>query len=109
MCIGSHNFRHSLMYLFFVTHLPEDDHVSGQNMQEVLLVCIYNHTYYHQFLHNNQVQYNKIYKTPGVFRCDITPSLGETQRTHKNAIKIHKPSWLKIDKKHVTTQFDTVC
>jgi hypothetical protein len=30
--IGSHNFCNISMYLFFVTHLPEDGHMSGRNM-----------------------------------------------------------------------------
>jgi hypothetical protein len=31
MCIGSQNFCNISMYLIFVTHLPEDDHISGRN------------------------------------------------------------------------------
>jgi hypothetical protein len=38
MCIGSHNFCNISMYLLFVTHLPEDGHMSCRNMYEVLLL-----------------------------------------------------------------------
>jgi hypothetical protein len=32
MCIGWHNFRNVPMYLYFVMHLPGDDHMRGQNV-----------------------------------------------------------------------------
>jgi hypothetical protein len=37
MCIGSHNFCDTSVYLLFVTHLRQDGHMSGRNIYEVLL------------------------------------------------------------------------
>jgi hypothetical protein len=37
MCIGPQKFCNMSMYLFFVSHFPEDDSTSGRNMQDVLL------------------------------------------------------------------------
>jgi hypothetical protein len=40
--------------------------------------------YYQQLVHNIEVQFNKPYKTPDIFRCNVTPSSGETHRTLKH-------------------------
>jgi hypothetical protein len=32
MCYGLYNLHNISVYLFFVTHLPEDSHTSGRNM-----------------------------------------------------------------------------
>jgi hypothetical protein len=49
------------------------------SISELTNICaLYNHVYYHKLVHNNRVQYNKLCKTPDMFRCEVTPSSGET-------------------------------
>ena len=38
----------------------------------------YNNKYYHRLVHNIEIQCNKLYKTPDMFRRNVTPSSGET-------------------------------